>query len=104
MAKYLEKVQKNLERFNYFKIEHIPREQNSNIDALAKLASQNDLDELNLVMVEMLSKAYLFPLYCFLESVSQFSKESCGIGDLLRHRNPKSLRYAALDDHKTHAV
>ncbi|KAM6546020.1 hypothetical protein CsatB_026756 [Cannabis sativa] len=56
MAKYLEKVRKNLEKFDYFKIEQILREQNSNNDALAKLASQNDLDELNLVPVEMLNE------------------------------------------------
>ncbi|KAM6580325.1 hypothetical protein CsatA_004099 [Cannabis sativa] len=56
MEKYLEKVWKNLEKFDYFKIEQIPREQNSNVDALAKLASQNELDELNLVPVEMLNE------------------------------------------------
>ncbi|KAM6543788.1 hypothetical protein CsatB_008235 [Cannabis sativa] len=44
MAKYLEKDRKNLEKFDYFKIEQIPREQNSNVDALAKLTSQNELD------------------------------------------------------------
>ncbi|XP_060965518.1 uncharacterized protein LOC133034447 [Cannabis sativa] len=56
MAKYLKKVRKNLEKFDYFKIEQIPREQNSNVDALAKLASQNEFDELNLVPVEMLNE------------------------------------------------
>ncbi|KAM6577311.1 hypothetical protein CsatB_029148 [Cannabis sativa] len=56
MEKYLEKVWKNVEKFDYFKIEQIPREQNSNADALAKLASQNELDALNLVLVEVLDE------------------------------------------------
>uniref|UniRef100_A0A803Q8K4 RNase H type-1 domain-containing protein n=1 Tax=Cannabis sativa TaxID=3483 RepID=A0A803Q8K4_CANSA len=55
MEKYLEKLRKNLEKFNYFKIEPIPREHNSNADALAKLASQNELDKLNLVSVKVLN-------------------------------------------------
>ncbi|XP_060968756.1 uncharacterized protein LOC133036250 [Cannabis sativa] len=65
MAKYLEKVRKNLERFDYFKIEKILREQNSNTDALAKLSSQNGLDELNPILVEMLSQ----PSICETEDV-----------------------------------
>ncbi|KAM6580432.1 hypothetical protein CsatA_004206 [Cannabis sativa] len=65
MEKNLEKVQKNLEKFDYFKIEQIVREKNSNTDALAKLASQNELDELNLVPMEMLNK----PSICEREEV-----------------------------------
>ncbi|XP_060969727.1 uncharacterized protein LOC133036959 [Cannabis sativa] len=70
MAKYLEKVWKNLERFDYFKIEQISRERNSNTNALAKLASQNDLDELNLVPVETLSE----PSICETEDVEMIDR------------------------------
>ncbi|XP_030494906.2 uncharacterized protein LOC115710695 [Cannabis sativa] len=65
MEKYLEKVWKNLEKFDYLRIEQIPREQNSNADALAKLALQNELDELNLLPVEVLDE----PSICKKEEV-----------------------------------
>ncbi|KAM6569035.1 hypothetical protein CsatB_017020 [Cannabis sativa] len=65
MEKYLEKIWKNLEKFYYLRIEQIPREQNSNADALEKLALQNELDELNLLPVEVLDE----PSICEKEEV-----------------------------------
>ncbi|KAL0445645.1 UNVERIFIED_CONTAM: hypothetical protein Slati_1692400 [Sesamum latifolium] len=41
MTKYLAKLREEIEKFEEFKLEHIPREQNMMADQLAKLASSN---------------------------------------------------------------
>ena len=56
MAAYLAKVTVKLSTFERGSIEQIPREQNSNADALAKLATSEEMETLGLVPVEFLEK------------------------------------------------
>lgn len=53
---------------------------------------------------ETLQKSAHFILIALFKMLFDFGKKIFGIGDLFRHRTPKSFRYAALDDHKTHSV
>lgn len=54
MAAYLDKAKSLLAQFAEYTIKLVPQEQNSNADALAKLASARDADTLNIVPVEYL--------------------------------------------------
>ena len=56
MAAYLSKVKEYLDQFKKYTIEKIPKEQNANADALAKLASTRDEDTLESIPVEYLPK------------------------------------------------
>ena len=56
LAAYLAKVRGYLDQFKKYTIEQIPREQNTNADALAKLASTRDKDTLESILVKYLSK------------------------------------------------
>ena len=56
MVAYLNKTKDLLAQFKKFTLQQIPRDQNSNADALAKLASAKDADTLNIVPVERLSE------------------------------------------------
>ena len=55
MDAYLEKAKTTLEHFEFYTIEQVPREQNSNADALARLATSTEVDELNVVPIKHLS-------------------------------------------------
>lgn len=52
---YIAKMMEFLGEFNFYKIEHIPRERNVNKDALAKLANSGEAHALGIVPVEILS-------------------------------------------------
>ena len=54
MVAYLNKTRDLLAQFEKYTLQQIPRDQNSNADALAKLASAKDADTLNIVLVERL--------------------------------------------------
>jgi len=54
MAAYLKKVKEALEKFATFDIQQVPRAENSNADALARLATSRDADLLHLVPLEVL--------------------------------------------------
>ena len=54
MASYLEKVKAELQNFSRYEIKHVDREDNSNADALAKLATSKDAELLRLVPVEII--------------------------------------------------
>ena len=55
MVAYLNKAKDLLAQFEKYTLQQVPRDQNSNVDALAKLASAKDADTLNIVPVEHLS-------------------------------------------------
>ncbi|XP_062075042.1 uncharacterized protein LOC133779056 [Humulus lupulus] len=57
MVAYLERVRSYLEQLVEYSIEQIPRERNTHVDALAKLASPKDGDTLELVPVEYLPRS-----------------------------------------------
>ena len=54
MTTYLEKVKAELQDFSKYEINHIDCENNSNADALAKLATSKDAELLHLVPVEII--------------------------------------------------
>lgn len=54
MKAYLAKVQEMLHALQRYTIRQVPREQNSNADALAKLATTKDSDLISVVPVEHL--------------------------------------------------
>ena len=56
MAAYLAKVKKELSEFEYSLVEQIPREQNANDDALAKLATSKEAETLSLLPMEFLER------------------------------------------------
>ena len=55
MVSYLNKAKDLLAQFESYTLQQVPRDQNSNADALAKLASAKDADTLNIVSVKRLS-------------------------------------------------
>ena len=55
MVAYLNKAKDLLAQFEKYTLQQVPRDQYSNADALAKLASAKDADTLNIVLVERLS-------------------------------------------------
>lgn len=55
MMAYLSKVKDSLAQFNRYSIQQVPREKNSNTDALAKLASTKETESLGIIPVEYLS-------------------------------------------------
>ena len=57
MVAYLDKAKEQLSLFSVASIEVIPRSRNSNIDALAKLASTRDVDLLDVVFIEFLAES-----------------------------------------------
>ncbi|XP_024029260.1 uncharacterized protein LOC112093922 [Morus notabilis] len=54
MAAYLKNVKEALEKFTTYDIQQVPRADNSNADALTRLATSRDADLLNLVPLEVL--------------------------------------------------
>ena len=54
MAAYLEKVKAEFQNFSRYEVKHINREDNSNADALAKLATNRDAELLRLVPIEII--------------------------------------------------
>ena len=54
MAAYLEKVQADLRNFSRHEVKNIVREDNSNTDALAKIATSRDAKLLRLVPIEII--------------------------------------------------
>ena len=54
MAAYLERVKTALGDFEFYSVEAIPREDNALADALARLATSKEAEELSIVPVEML--------------------------------------------------
>ncbi|XP_024032036.1 uncharacterized protein LOC112094694 [Morus notabilis] len=54
MAAYLKKVKETLEKLSAYDIQQVPRVENSNADALARLATSKDAELLRLVPVEVL--------------------------------------------------
>ena len=61
MASYLQKAKDLLSEFSLFKIQQIPREQNTQADALARLASTKDSELLEVIPVEFLSTLSITP-------------------------------------------
>ncbi|XP_062099856.1 uncharacterized protein LOC133805709 [Humulus lupulus] len=55
MAAYLAKTQEMLDIFKRFTIRQVPMEHNSNVDALAKLATTKDAELLNVVPIDYLA-------------------------------------------------
>ena len=54
MAAYLEKVKIAFEDFEFYSVEQIPREDNALVDALVRLATSKEAEELSIVPVEVL--------------------------------------------------
>ena len=54
MVAYLERVKAELQNFSKHEVKHMDREDNSNADALAKLATSKDVEILRLVLVEII--------------------------------------------------
>ena len=54
MVAYLEKVKTAFEDFEFYSIEEIPRDDNALVDALARLATSKEAEELSIVPVEVL--------------------------------------------------
>ena len=54
MMTYLAKVKGELSEFEFSSVEQVPRQQNSNANALARLATTKEADTLNVVPVEFL--------------------------------------------------
>ena len=54
MSAYLERVKTALEDFEFYSVEAIPREDNALADALARLATRKEAEELSIVPVETL--------------------------------------------------
>ena len=55
MVAYLNKDKHMLAQFERYTIQYVLRDQNSNVEALAKLASKKDKDTLNFLLVQYLS-------------------------------------------------
>ncbi|XP_062114186.1 uncharacterized protein LOC133825228 [Humulus lupulus] len=55
MNTYLKKAKDMLSQFDRYTIKQVPREKNSNADALAKLASARDAETLNVVPIKFLA-------------------------------------------------
>ena len=56
MATYLQKAKDLLKSFNSYSIHQVPRSQNAQVDVLAQLASTKDVELLEVIPVEFLSK------------------------------------------------
>ena len=54
MDAYLEKVKTTFENIEFYSVEQIPREDNALADALARLATSKEVEELSIVPVEVL--------------------------------------------------
>ena len=55
MMAYLSKVKDSLAQFDRYSVQQVPREKNSNADALANLASTKETESLGIIPVEHLS-------------------------------------------------
>ena len=55
MVAYLQRVRDLMHAFEGCKVNQVPRNQNSHIDALARLASKRDIDSLEAIPVEFLA-------------------------------------------------
>ena len=56
IAAYLQKAKDLLSAFSYFKIQQVPRVQNTQADALARLASIKDVELLEVIPIEFLNE------------------------------------------------
>ena len=61
MAAFLQKAKDLLNAFSSFKIQQVPRERNTQVDALARLTSIKDFELLEVVPVEFLSTPSIMP-------------------------------------------
>ena len=61
MAAYLQKAKDLLNAFSSFKIQQVPRERNTQVDALARLASTKDSELLEVIPVKFLSIPSIMP-------------------------------------------
>ena len=61
MAAYLQKAKDLLKSFSSYSIHQVPRSQNAQVDALARLASTKDSELLDVIPVEFLSKPSIHP-------------------------------------------
>ena len=61
MAAYLQKAKDLLNAFSSFKIQQVPRERNTQADALARLASTKDSELLEIVPMEFLCTLSILP-------------------------------------------
>ena len=57
MAAYLAKVKTALCQFDYYSVEQIPQEDNIMVDALARLATSREAEELNVVTIKILPQS-----------------------------------------------
>ena len=55
MMAYLSKVKDSLAQFDRYSIQQVPREKNSNVDALSKLESTKETESLGIIPVKHLS-------------------------------------------------
>lgn len=60
MAAYLDKVKVAFEKFEYYWVEQIPSQDNTTSDAVARLATSKEAEELKIVPVEFLPKLSIF--------------------------------------------
>ena len=67
MAAYLDKAKVQLSLFFVTSIEVIPQSKNSNVDALAKLASKKDVNLLDAISVEFLAEPSIHPQHGVME-------------------------------------
>ena len=63
MAAYLQKAKDLLKSFSSYTIHQVPRSQNAQADALARLASTKDAELLEVIHVEFLSRPSIHPTY-----------------------------------------
>ncbi|XP_070022106.1 uncharacterized protein [Nicotiana sylvestris] len=70
MQRYFDKLQVNLHCFKEWNLQHVPREQNSEADALANLGSPIEEDEISLRTVVQLSRSVIEEGYAEINSTS----------------------------------
>ena len=59
MQRYLDKLQVTLHRFKEWNLQHVPREQNSEADALANLGSSVEENEISSGAIVQLSRSVI---------------------------------------------
>ena len=62
MAAYLQKAKDPLNSFNSYMIHQVPRSQNAQTDALARLAFTMDAEILEVILIEFLSEPSIHPV------------------------------------------
>ncbi|XP_070015841.1 uncharacterized protein [Nicotiana sylvestris] len=96
MQRYLDKLQMTLHRFKEWMLDHVPREQNSEADALANLGSSVEEDDIILGTVIQLSKSVVEEGHAEINSTSLTRYWRNKYIDYLKHgklpANPKESR------------